>query len=315
MEAVDPTSGRRDWLKFGSRKTARPQLFVVVMEPGEYDALVAKAPSSSGAALELLQFMRTHKIHQPELVLQHGSKLVRERLGNDLWTILEQVFMAAAELGCDDWRDYCLKELTKNFPSSLRVERLKGIEKESQAEWKEAEKIYQKILATKPEDTMAHKRLIAMHKQSGKVPEAIEAINTYLQTFSTDSEVWHELGELYIEVGSLQRAAFCFEELIVHNPRSMYTILTYAELMYSVGDFEASRKYFSMAAYLDEMNLRALWGLATCNIALAEKDKGREKSKQFQELQKSTIDRLKKAYKNLGAAGKPAAKLLDMMML
>jgi len=287
-----------------------------VMEPGEYDALVVKARSSSTAALELLQFMRTHKIHQPELVLQHGAKLVRsQRLGNELWTVLEQVFMAAAELGCDDWRDYCLKELTKNFPSSLRVERLKGIEKESQADWKEAEKIYQKILSTKPEDTMAHKRLIAMHKQSGKVSEAIEAINTYLQTFSTDSEVWHELGELYIEVGSLQRAAFCFEEMIVHNPRSMYTILTYAELLYSVGDFEASRKYFSMAAYLDEMNLRALWGLATCNMALAEKDKAREKTKQFQELQKLTLERLKTAYKGFGATGKPAAKLLAMMTL
>ena len=51
-------------------------------------------------------------------------------------------------------QDYCLKELTKKFPSSLRVERLKGwasenlpatgcslrvgIEKESLADWKEA---------------------------------------------------------------------------------------------------------------------------------------------------------------------------------
>lgn len=26
-------------------------------------------------------------------------------------------------------------------------------------------------------------------------------------------------------------------------------------------------RYFSMASYLDEMNLRALWGLATCNMA------------------------------------------------
>ena len=42
------------------------------------------------------------------------------------------------------------RELSRAFPSSLRVERLKGIEKESQAEWKEAEKIYQKILQSKP---------------------------------------------------------------------------------------------------------------------------------------------------------------------
>ena len=59
----------------------------------------------------------------------------------------------------------------------------------------------------------------------------------------------------------LQRAVFCFEELLVHNPRSMscareswqlgeaacehsirYNILTYAELLYSTGDLETSRK-------------------------------------------------------------------------
>ncbi|CAE7299402.1 emc2-a [Symbiodinium microadriaticum] len=243
--------------------------------------------------------MRTHKIHQPELVLLHGARLLKgsvRALGNEVWTVMEQTFLAAAELGCDQWRDYCLKELTKKFPSSLRVERLKGIEKESLADWKEAEKIYQKILAAKPEDTVTHKRLIAMYKQSGKVPEAIESINTYLETFSTDSEVWHELGELYVESGMLQRAVFCFEELIVHNPRSMYNILTYAELLYSTGDLETSRKYFSLAAYLDGANLRALWGLVACNMALMEKDKTREKSKQLQELQKFTVQRLRSAH-------------------
>ena len=33
------------------------------------------ARANSGGAMELLQFMRTHKIHQPELVLLHGSRL------------------------------------------------------------------------------------------------------------------------------------------------------------------------------------------------------------------------------------------------
>mmetsp|Transcript_35909 Transcript_35909/g.63719 ORF Transcript_35909/g.63719 Transcript_35909/m.63719 type:complete len:156 (+) Transcript_35909:172-639(+) len=152
-----------------------------------------------------------------------------------------------------------------------------------------------------------------MYKQSGKVPEAIESINTYLDTFSTDSEVWHELGELYIESGMLQRAVFCFEELIVHNPRSMYNILTYAELLYSTGDLETSRKYFSLAAYLDSANLRALWGLLACNMALMEKDKTREKSKQLQELQKFTVQRLRTAYKGCGAHGKPALNLLSAL--
>jgi len=282
------------------------------MEPGEYEKLVAKAQSGGGsAAEELLQAMRSHKIHQPELVLLHGGRLLvnqPRKLGSELWTVMEQVFLAAVEMGADKWRDYCLKSLTKKFPTSLRVERLKGICQESMENWDEAKKIYKKILTDKPEDTITHKRLIAMEKQRGKTEDAIAEINKYLDTFSTDAEVWHELAELYIDTGSLQRAAFCFEELLVSNPRSMYHILTYAELLYSTGEFELSRKYFSLAAYLDGTNLRALWGLVSANMQLAEKDKANEKMGQ---LQTFALDRLKTAYMSVGAHGKLAVGLIS----
>merc|ERR1719323_2727838 len=202
---------------------------------------------------------------------------------------MEQVFLAAVELGQDDWRDYCLNRLMKKFPSSTRVERLKGIYQESRGDWSEAKKIYDKLLKDKPEDTVTHKRLIAMHKQRGRLSEAVDAINSYLDTFSTDTDVWHELAELYIESGSLQRAAFCFEELLVSNPRSLYHVLTYAELLYSTGELELSRKYFSLAAYLDGSCLRALWGLVAVNSALADRNRDNEKLVQ---LQTFAIDRL-----------------------
>jgi tetratricopeptide (TPR) repeat protein len=282
------------------------------LEPGEYDALVVKAKrNDASSSAELLQFMRTHKIHQPELAVLHGGRLLKNNprsLGSEVWTVMEQVFLAAAELGHAEWREYCLTQLTKQFPSSVRVERLKGIQKESNGDWSEAKKIYEKILTDKPEDTTTRKRLIAVTKQSGKTAEAIEQINTYLDTFSTDTEVWHELGELYIESGALSRAVFCFEELIVANPRSMYHILTYAELLFSTGDMELSRKYFSLAAYLDGSSLRALWGLLSCNMALAEKDKS---DKKMEELQKFTLERLRNAYRNVGSHGKPAMALLS----
>merc|ERR1711948_59675 len=97
-------------------------------------------------------------------------------------------------------------------------------------------------------------------------------------------------------------------ELIVTNPRSMYHILTYAELLYSVGDYELSRKYFSLAAYIDGASLRALWGLVAVNTALVEKDKTNEK---MQQLQTFAIKRLKAAYKSVGQHGKVAIALLD----
>jgi len=280
------------------------------MEPGEYEALVARAKTNTAAEIELLQSMRVHKIRQPELVVLHGGRLIsgsQRKLGGELWTVMEQVFFAAIELGLDGWRDYCLKQLSNQFPSSVRVERLKGVHAESCEKWADARKIYQKILADKPEDTVTHKRLIALNKQRGKIPEAIEEINKYLETFSTDSEVWHELAELYMQVGSLQRAAFCFEELLVTNPRSIYHILTYAELLYSTQDYELARKYFSLAAFLDGACLRALWGLLAVSMALTEKDKVNEKMGQ---LQTFTIERLKHAYADVGAHGKLAVSLL-----
>lgn len=283
------------------------------MDPGEYEGLIARAGHSTNGAIDLLQAMRVHKMRQPELVVQHGSRLLTgapRRLGNDVWTVMEQVFLAAVEIGADDWRDYCFKALTKQFPASTRVERLKGILLESEGKTAEAKKTYQAILTEKPEDMLTHKRLIALVKGKGKMTEAVEELNKYLDVFSTDAEAWHELAAIYIDAGSMQRAIYCWEELLVNNKRSLYHILTYAELMYSVGDFEVSRKYYSMACYLDgEGNCpRALWGLLAVNMALAEKDKGNEKMGQ---LHTFTIERLKKLYAGKGAHGKVALSLLN----
>jgi len=280
------------------------------MEPGEYESMVAKASLNYTGAVELLAFMRLHKVHQPELILVHGGELLSNharKLGGDVWTVHEQVFLAACIAGHDEWRDHCIKQLTKQWPNSHRVERLKGIYQESAGNYEEARNVYNKILTDKPEDAVTRKRLIAIHKERGEISKAVEAMNQYLETFSTDAEVWHELAELYIEAGSLARAVYCFEELMLQDPRSMYRILTYAELQYSVGEYELARKYFSLASYLDGASLRALWGLLAANMALAEKDKQNDKLLQMQVF---CNDRLKKLYSGVGAPGKVAVAML-----
>lgn len=284
------------------------------MEPGEFEGMVSRAQiGATKAEIELLEVMRKHKIHQPELVLCHGGHLLSQcprKLGDELWTVLEQVFLAAIELGNDGWRDYCIKQLMKKFPGSRRVQRLKGLHKESLEEWAEAKTIYEGILKDKPEDTMTQKRLIALHKQRGRFAEAVDEINRYLDTFCTDTEVWHELAELYIEAGTLQRASFCFEELLLSNPRSMYHVLTYAELAYSIGDLENSRKYYSLACYVDGDCLRALWGLLAVNQLLLEKDRTNDRMGQ---LQSFATEKLKALYKQQKDAphAKAALALLD----
>ena len=44
-----------------------------------------------------------------------------------------------------------------------------------------------------------------------------EALNAYLAKFQSDAPAWHELAELYLSAGAYRRAAFCLEELLLHD--------------------------------------------------------------------------------------------------
>lgn len=49
----------------------------------------------------------------------------------------------------------------------------------------------------------------------------------------SDQEAWHELCDLYLQEQEYSKAAFCMEELILHNPHSHLIYQRYAEIKYS----------------------------------------------------------------------------------
>lgn len=49
----------------------------------------------------------------------------------------------------------------------------------------------------------------------------------------SDQEAWHELCDLYLQEQDYAKAAFCMEELILHNPHSHLIYQRYAEIKYS----------------------------------------------------------------------------------
>lgn len=61
------------------------------------------------------------------------------------------------------------------------------------------------------------KRRIAILIAKGDRQTAIRDLNKYLESFGTDTEAWLQLSELFIQEGDYNRAAFCFEELILSN--------------------------------------------------------------------------------------------------
>lgn len=77
------------------------------------------------------------------------------------------------------------------FPLKItqRVRRIYGLYREAVGEWDEAITIYEEILKEAPEQTFARKRMIAIRRTQGKLPEAMDLATKYLKTFETDKEV------------------------------------------------------------------------------------------------------------------------------
>jgi len=189
------------------------------------------------------------------------------------------------------------------------------LHQEAIGEFDEAVRLYKDILTESPESTFARRRIITIKRQQGRTQEAIDGALKHLETFQMDREMWHELTEMYMLEGQLSRAAYCLEDVLLQDPRNMYTVLSYAELVFSVGqDFDLARKYFCLACEIDDTNLRALWGLFWCNQQLCKKDQGSDKMLQLQTM---CVQRLRNAYKPLKhvASTKIMLALLDDELL
>lgn len=50
----------------------------------------------------------------------------------------------------------------------------------------------------------------------------------------SDQEAWHELCNLYMAEGEFAKAAFCMEELLLHNPHSHLYHQRLAEIRYTL---------------------------------------------------------------------------------
>lgn len=79
-----------------------------------------------------------------------------------------------------------------------------------------------------------------------------------------DFEAWQELANLYIAEQDFSKAAFCVEELILHNPHNHLLHQRYADVRYSQGgpeNLELAKAYYCQAIKLNPNNLRALYGI------------------------------------------------------
>ncbi|EEZ98669.1 ER membrane protein complex subunit 2 [Tribolium castaneum] len=225
-----------------------------------------------------------------------------QKLGREKALILEQVCIAA--LDCNEFTiaKKCLKELHKDFPNSLRVRKYEAMLFEAQEKYEDAIKILDDIIKVDETNSGAKKRKIAILKAQGKTVEAIKELADYLKIFMADGEAWQELSELYITEQDFQKAAFCVEELILHNPHNHLLHQRYADIKYTQGgleNIELARSYYCQAIKLNPKNVRALYGLYIATTAIATSAKcSSQKKKEAQKLSEWALNEIQNQYKH-----------------
>ncbi|CAG9826082.1 unnamed protein product [Diabrotica balteata] len=199
-----------------------------------------------------------------------------DKLGKEKHVVLEQVCMAALDSFNLKIAEICIKELYQEFPNSCRVQILESMLHEADENFDRALHILKNIIKLDATNSSARKRKIAILKSLGRNSEAIKELTEYLKVFMADIEAWQELSELYLTEFDYNKAAFCVEELILHNPHNHLLHQRYADIKYTQGgleNIEIARTYYYQALKLNPNNMRAMYGIYLTSSALLNTQK------------------------------------------
>jgi tetratricopeptide (TPR) repeat protein len=159
--------------------------------------------------------------------------------------------------------------------------------------------LYDEILLKNPGNQAVSKRLIAISIAKGELNEAITALNEYLLTFTSDESAWGQLAYLYLELGDIKQAVFCYEELCLISPVNCFYLLRLGELYYTLGGLEnvkVARGYYAQALESNSECTRAIWGIFQSCTFIARTKGGKDDTLNKQMLEKAN-KKLSDAYR------------------
>ncbi|CAG8442746.1 6541_t:CDS:2 [Ambispora leptoticha] len=217
---------------------------------------------SFSSAVTTLQELRKTGERKSDLIVSLGETIIES-----VWSVYEQVFIAALDLKKDKLAKICLDNLEKRFANSPRVKILEGMKLEADGKLDDALTIYRNILET-DESNAAGKRIVAALKAKGQIAEAIENLTKYLDVYCNDTEAWLELSALYLDQHLYLQARFCLEEVILLQPQNHLSHLKYAEILYTSDNIQLALREYCRVVELCDDYLRALYGIKLCTERL-----------------------------------------------
>ncbi|KAI5120033.1 hypothetical protein M0805_004661 [Coniferiporia weirii] len=201
------------------------------------------------AALEKLASFRVQNSRQSQEIVDHGAVLLKNKQAAsgadaDAYAWLEQLALAAIDVGRLDIADECIASLKEKFPGSPRVDVLVGIRKEASDLPEEVLAYYDGLLEADEANAAAWKRKVSILRRMKEVARAMDELSTFLDTYYTDVEGWLELADIYSSCSQYESALGALQHALLLAPQNPFYVLQAAEIAYTAGDIPLSVKFF-----------------------------------------------------------------------
>ncbi|KAI6132904.1 TPR-like protein [Pisolithus croceorrhizus] len=280
------------------------------------------------SALEELARYRVQNRRASQEVFEKGTYVLQKnghsKMGDEVWDFLEQLALAAIDVGRLDVADQCLRQLSDKFPQSPRVDCLAGIRLEASKPPETALKYYSELLEADSTNVAVWKRRISVLRRMGQTEEAISELSQYLDTFYTDIEGWLELADMYACCNQYDYSLQALSHTLLLAPQNPVYVLQSAETAYTAGDLPLSLKMFLMVVDMtdgDEMEslaestplgitVRSWYGIKLCTRRMSQNPRvaitsasGTSPPKYLDLLDELATERLRVTYSSAGQKG------------
>ena len=238
------------------------------------------------------QQVRDLRARESRTVALAGSLLIRKHRSSlpepEVWAVAEQTAAAAIDAGAPLSAAPAVAAVRERFPDSRRADALAALFLEATRRFDDAAEVCEAAIEESPaESGVLSARRAAMAWGRGDAAEALRLVSEHLDVYQSDGEAWAQAGDWYVASGvggDAARAAFCYEEALLHAPTSAGAHARAADAFFSAADasgpsspsssakavsLEAARKHYGAAVALSGGGgcSRALWGLVACEAA------------------------------------------------
>lgn len=190
-------------------------------------------------------------------------------LGYERFFYMEKLFNFALELKLVDFAKNIWRQMSREFGLESKMKRLQAqlLEVEnSEDSITMALNIYKTLIKHNQEDKASIKKYLGYLKTQAdyeSLKRYTDLWNDYLKVYMDDVDAWHELSDMYVFTNNYNKAIYCLEEVILHQPNNFKVYNKIGDILCSMNNNDSAQsavKYYSQSILI-KPSPRAFWGI------------------------------------------------------